>query len=231
MIARLFTEPEHRNALARLLIMVRPALFGAIARLNRHCAAVAHDLLNRKMHQWLIVGEFKGMIGPRFVHNDLRHGKHFATYKGGIIRQIAGFYLDNYHGHVHTWFDEWTHDIWVLRSTRLESRKVRCSITDDGSLRFMFELADGPVTCDIPHTREYDGTFEVAEYVHGDLHGTRISWYINGVMRRFAQYQHDAAHGPVITWSRRARIVRACYFVRGECQVHRNGAICERFAI
>lgn len=218
----LFTVPLYRDPLVALMMAVRPPIFATLARINRYCAEIASKLRAHKQQQWV---DASNPYEPVFRHNGRAHGPHVWFYPNGALHCIVPYQNGIAHGTVLNWYY-----IYDLRERGPHSiiscnRRVKVERLSADVLRFRFDIWP-TIYCDIRCERMTDGMSERFEKQNGELTGVYEIWSQSGYLIQYKTYKKGLYHGPVVLWSYRNRLIRACYFNHMECMIHRNNAVC-----
>lgn len=109
LLGSLFTDMAHRDVLSHLLRVASPAIFGAIAQLDRHCAEVARSLKSAKQERWLSPPVSADMPNRWFMHNGRLHGQQTRRYRAANANN-HNYILILRCRYEHGLYEEWYND-------------------------------------------------------------------------------------------------------------------------
>lgn len=221
MIALLFTCSDHRDILAHILMMVRPLVFSAVARINRYCARIVKTLRDDKQQQWL----FPCSGGFAFKHNGNLHGEHRLYASRNALHSIRHYDNGVPHGSFISWYAYSCVKVRAPPHFVSPDPRVKIYWRDTGFR--MLRIQFGQMFCDIPYRLDGDDVLWRGSYEHGRKHGLQMIWNDNGTMRAYSYLDRGEYVGPAILWSELGRILRVCFFVGSKCVVHKR-ELCEQ---
>lgn len=192
----LFTNPTWRNLLHALLMSVEPPVFALIARMNRYCAKMAHDLQEQKQAQWLELDTTGGGRRWRFRHSKKYHGTQYFCHASALsaivtyhnnIRQGEGI-ESNYNftrAMMAIYVNGLLNGPYAIFTLAKPGRCLEFDrLVEMGT--FVNEFRHGLIT----HW-DADGTRHETEYRNGERHGRELVWNEDGSLKREANYVHD----------------------------------------